>query len=70
MIVDDQRLSTAAPTQTHINNYNIASEDFARTLAALKQLVEVDLVALERDMEAAGAPWTPGRVPVWSPDQK
>ncbi|MDP9267507.1 MAG: glycosyl hydrolase [Acidobacteriota bacterium] len=70
VIVDDQRMSTSVPTQTHINNYSIASEDFSRTLAALKQLVEVDLAGLERDMEAAGAPWTPGRVPVWSPEQR
>jgi hypothetical protein len=24
------------------------------------------LAKLEKDMEAAGAPWTPGRVPEWS----
>jgi hypothetical protein len=29
-------------------------------------LVDVDLAKLERDMEAAGAPWTPGRVPEWA----
>jgi hypothetical protein len=27
--------------------------------------VEVDLKAIEAKLEAAGAPWTPGRVPVW-----
>jgi hypothetical protein len=31
----------------------------------LHTLVEVDLTKLEKDMEAAGAPWTPGRVPEW-----
>jgi hypothetical protein len=35
-------------------------------LAKLRTLAEVDLVKLEKDMEAAGAPWTPGRVPVWT----
>jgi len=69
-IMEDERLSTSPPTQTHVSNYNIASEDFTKALASLKQLVEVDLVALERDMEAAGAPWTPGRVPTWSPDSR
>jgi hypothetical protein len=69
-IMDDERLSTSPPTQTHITNYQIASEDFTRALAELKQLTEVDLAQLERDMEAAGAPWTPGRLPVWNPDQK
>ena len=24
------------------------------------------LAKLEKDMEAAGAPWTPGRMPEWS----
>jgi photosystem II stability/assembly factor-like uncharacterized protein len=70
VIMDDQRMSTSLPTQTHVHNYNIASEDFTHALAKLKQLVESDLVALEREMEAAGAPWTPGRIPVWNPAEK
>jgi hypothetical protein len=28
---------------------------------ALRQLIEVDLRDLERRLEAAGVPWTPGR---------
>ena len=40
--------------------------EFADQLARLRALVEVDLAKLEKDMEAAGAPWTPGRVPEWS----
>jgi len=70
LIMDDQRMSTSLPTQTHQSNYTIAAEDFAKALATLRQLVEVDLAQLERDMEAAGAPWTPGRVPHWSPDSR
>jgi len=31
----------------------------------LRQLIEVDLTKLEKQMEAAGAPWTPGRIPEW-----
>jgi hypothetical protein len=27
--------------------------------------VEQDLFALEKKLEAAGAPWTPGRIPDW-----
>jgi hypothetical protein len=34
-------------------------------LAQLRQLVEVDLRNLEKQMEAAGAPYTPGRLPDW-----
>jgi photosystem II stability/assembly factor-like uncharacterized protein len=57
--------STSAPTQTQREQYRIASEEFEPQLAKLKQLVEVDMKKLEKAMEEAGAPWTPGRVPAW-----
>jgi hypothetical protein len=28
-------------------------------------LIEGDLARLEKQMETAGAPWTPGRIPEW-----
>jgi len=31
----------------------------------LRTLVEVDLTRLEKSMEEAGAPHTPGRIPEW-----
>ncbi len=65
-IMDGERFSLAKPTQTHLDGYNIAAAEFAEQLAKLHTLVEVDLAKLEKDMEAAGAPWTPGRVPEWS----
>ena len=65
-IMDGERFSLAKPTQSHIDNYNIAAAEFGEQLAKLRTLVEVDLAKLEKDMEAAGAPWTPGRVPEWS----
>jgi hypothetical protein len=35
-------------------------------LPEIRQLVEEDLTALEAKLDAAGAPWTPGRrVPEW-----
>jgi hypothetical protein len=64
-IVSTQRLSTARPTQTQISQYNAAAQDFEQTLAQLRQLIEGDLARLEKQMEAAGAPWTPGRIPEW-----
>ena len=64
-IVGSQRMSTARPTQTQINQYNAAAQEFETTLAQLRQLIEVDLARLEKEMEAAGAPWTPGRIPEW-----
>jgi len=57
--------STSDPTQTHRDNYAIAAEQFAAVLADLTRLVETDLTTLENDLEAAQAPWTPGRVPRW-----
>ncbi len=57
--------SSSAPTTTQKEQMAIASKLFQAELAKLKQLVEVDLPALDRKLEAAKAPWTPGRVPVW-----
>src|SRR5262249_51272264 len=68
-IVSEQRMSTARPTQTQIDQYTIAAKDFEQVLARLRALVEVDLVKLEKAMEAAGAPWTPGRIPEWRESQ-
>lgn len=64
-IVGSQRMSTARPTQTQMNQYTAAAQDFETTLAQLRQLIEGDLAKLEKQMEAAGAPWTPGRIPEW-----
>ncbi len=58
--------STSAPTATHRQNYEIAAAEFSTMLDELRTLVEGDLVALEEKLEAAGAPWTPGRaIPRW-----
>jgi hypothetical protein len=65
-IMEGERFSLAKPTQTHLEAYNIASAEFSDQLAKLHALVDVDLAKLEKDMEAAGAPWTPGRLPDWN----
>ncbi|MCU1268472.1 MAG: hypothetical protein JWM21_4790 [Acidobacteria bacterium] len=64
-IVGSQRMSTARPTQTQTTQYAAAAQEFEATLSQLRQLIEVDLARLEKQMEAAGAPWTPGRIPEW-----
>ncbi len=64
-IVGSQRMSTARPTQTQIDQYAAAAQDFETALNQLRQLIEGDLARLEKQMEAAGAPWTPGRIPEW-----
>jgi chromosome segregation ATPase len=66
-IEEEERFSTVRPTQTHIDTYNVAAQQFGDQLAKLRQLVDVDMKKLEDDMEKAGAPWTPGHVPEWNP---
>lgn len=67
-IVDDERTSTAAPTQTHRDAYAIAGQEFQEQLGKLRTLIDVDLTNLEHAMETAGSPWTPGRIPEWKPE--
>jgi hypothetical protein len=50
-----------APTETQRRSLEIARSRFASLSASLKRLIETDLAAIEAGMEAAGAPWTPGR---------
>ena len=49
------------PTGTQRASLAIAREGLGEVVAALRSLLDGELAALERDMEAAGAPWTPGR---------
>lgn len=64
-IVGVQWTCTTAPTQSSLEAYRLAADDFGGELAKLKALVEVDLKKLESKMEVLGAPWTPGRIPDW-----
>jgi photosystem II stability/assembly factor-like uncharacterized protein len=57
--------TTSSPTETQKANLKTASDLFEPILAHVKQLLEVDVKNLERQMEQYGAPWTPGRVPDW-----
>ncbi len=58
--------STGAITATARRGYEIAAEGFEKLLEEMRRAIEVDLKKLQGDLEAAGAPWTPGRgVPVW-----
>jgi hypothetical protein len=58
--------STSMATATQRRSYEIAAKEFSAFLPKLKTLVETDLHRLETQADAAGAPWTPGRVPEWS----
>jgi photosystem II stability/assembly factor-like uncharacterized protein len=50
------------PTSTNQEQYRIATELLGAEQAKLRQLVDSDLPALEREVERAGAPYTAGRV--------
>src|SRR5262249_8142683 len=69
-VVDSQRFSLARPTKTQRDSYQIASEEFAGELAKLRTLIDVDLKSVEKALDAAGAPWTPGRLPEWPDPRK
>ena len=53
--------TTGGPTETQRRSIEIADRQLEDFQGRLRQLVETDLVQLEAEMEAAGAPWTPGR---------
>ena len=59
-VVSGGRSVTSAPTGTHREQYGFASAEFDRARARLADAIE-RLGALEEDLEALGAPWTPGR---------
>ncbi len=53
--------STYGPTKTNRRDYEIAKEEFEGISGQLKRLIESDFVKLQKDLEAAGVPWTSGR---------
>lgn len=57
--------STSEVTETFRENYHIATEQFEEIWPQLKALIATDLVAIEKEAEALGAPITPGRMPEW-----
>jgi photosystem II stability/assembly factor-like uncharacterized protein len=60
-IVNGHWRTTYGPTQTHRKNLEIASRSYSTLSSLLRQLTEEKLARLEKDIEAAGAPYTPGR---------
>lgn len=58
--------SYEGPTGTHRNQYDIVDSEFADALVTLREVLESDLPGLHEKLDAAGAPWTPGRkIPDW-----
>ena len=63
-IAGDQWYTTQAPSRTHQQAYQWAAEAFTVELGRLRALFD-RLGELEQRLEAAGGPWTPGRLPEW-----
>ena len=58
--------SQASVTGTHRRAYEIAAQQFGQALKSLRK-ADLYLDAVERELEQAAGPWTPGRIPDWTP---
>jgi len=56
-----------APTATQRRQYDIVAAEFGGVLEKLRTLIDADVKRLGERAEAAGAPWTSGRIPTWKP---
>jgi hypothetical protein len=54
-------LSTYGPTPTHRRSLEIAEQQLASVREQLNGILEQRLPTFEKKLDAAGAPWTPGR---------
>ena len=59
------RGTTGKPTKTAMEQYQIGSDLLATEIPKLRKLFDTDIKALEKQLDAAGAPPTPGRLPDW-----
>jgi hypothetical protein len=50
-----------SPTQTQRQSQEVARRELTQVEADLTRLLDEELPAVEAALEAAGAPWTPGR---------
>jgi len=55
------RFSTYGPTPTHRRSFEIAKRQFAELRSGLDRVIDVELPELEKRLDAAGVPWSPGR---------
>ena len=61
-IIYNQMATTADPGQSQAEGVRIVREELAPLLLELKAIAREDLPALEKELDAARAPWTPGRL--------
>ena len=64
-LVETQVRSTSGVTRTQRTMVDILRQEFPPVRERIRKMQEVELPAIEKEMEAAGAPWTPGRLPDW-----
>jgi hypothetical protein len=57
------RLSTVRPSQTQMTQYDLTNSEFQPVLARLRKLVDMNIPAFEKALEAVGAPLVPGQLP-------
>ena len=62
-VLYESMASSSGPTQTHIDGYNIALEEFRPILEEVRVIVEQDMKRLNDDLVKAGAAYTPGTMP-------
>jgi hypothetical protein len=60
--------STSGITQTQRDLFDILKEEFPPVLEELKDIHDVKLPEIEKELDAIGAPFTPGRIPEWKFD--
>jgi photosystem II stability/assembly factor-like uncharacterized protein len=58
--------ATSPPTGTQVHQVEIVEGELGNLLGTLRG-ISGDLLKLEAQAEAAGTPWTPGRLPEWNP---
>ncbi|MEE4270641.1 MAG: hypothetical protein V2I67_03140 [Thermoanaerobaculales bacterium] len=68
LIVGSLWVTTSAPTGTYRRAYSEAHDDFGEVVADL-EAIDARIRTLENVLEAAGTPYTPGRMPVWEKDR-
>ena len=64
-IADEQVRSTSAPTQTQRGAFAIAEKEFKPVYEELKRILAGAVKAIEKRLDAVGAPTKPGRLPNW-----
>ncbi len=58
----------SSPSRVANDSYAIAKQQFLPVYELLKVIYETTIPAMEEKLEKAGAPYTPGRFPIWQRD--